>query len=250
MFRVMAEITEVTSGLRFPEGPIAMDDGSVVLVEIEAERLTRHRTAGGDDRRRAGVAQRRRRRTALSTHNATTVAGGTSSAGVSSSRQRDPAQPGGKIRSISPGQSSTSTESTGGHCGRNDLVFGLTAGSGFTTTASRGPPGRRVQHLLRGPNGSSVRRSSARPRARTASAYRQRRTVYWAETCTVRVLRRTVTGPGEVEWAGTYRQRRFTGNLPAATADSLAVDGDGNVCIASSQQRHHRHRPTAILDTS
>ena len=33
----MAELTEITSGLRFPEGPIAMDDGSVVLVEIEAE---------------------------------------------------------------------------------------------------------------------------------------------------------------------------------------------------------------------
>jgi gluconolactonase len=28
------KITEVTSGLRFPEGPIAMPDGSVILVEI------------------------------------------------------------------------------------------------------------------------------------------------------------------------------------------------------------------------
>ena len=31
----------VTEGLRFPEGPIAMPDGSVILVEIEAQRLTR-----------------------------------------------------------------------------------------------------------------------------------------------------------------------------------------------------------------
>lgn len=31
----------VTEGLRFPEGPIAMPDGSVILVEIAAERLTR-----------------------------------------------------------------------------------------------------------------------------------------------------------------------------------------------------------------
>ena len=31
----MAEIREITSGLEFPEGPIAMDDGSVILVEIK-----------------------------------------------------------------------------------------------------------------------------------------------------------------------------------------------------------------------
>ncbi|WP_417622970.1 SMP-30/gluconolactonase/LRE family protein [Parasphingorhabdus sp.] len=31
----------VTDGLRFPEGPIAMPDGSVILVEIEARQLTR-----------------------------------------------------------------------------------------------------------------------------------------------------------------------------------------------------------------
>lgn len=32
---------EVTRGLRFPEGPIAMADGSVLVVEIEGQRLTR-----------------------------------------------------------------------------------------------------------------------------------------------------------------------------------------------------------------
>ncbi len=31
----------VTDGLRFPEGPVAMPDGSVALVEIEARRITR-----------------------------------------------------------------------------------------------------------------------------------------------------------------------------------------------------------------
>ena len=33
--------TLVTSGLRFPEGPIAMPDGSIILVEIERATLTR-----------------------------------------------------------------------------------------------------------------------------------------------------------------------------------------------------------------
>ena len=37
----MTEFRVITEGLRFPEGPIAMPDGSVVLVEIERRTLTR-----------------------------------------------------------------------------------------------------------------------------------------------------------------------------------------------------------------
>ena len=37
----MDELTEITTGLRFPEGPIAMPDGSVILVEMFGPRLTR-----------------------------------------------------------------------------------------------------------------------------------------------------------------------------------------------------------------
>src|SRR5207302_919543 len=36
-----AVVHEITDGLRFPEGPIAMDDGSVLVVEIEGGALTR-----------------------------------------------------------------------------------------------------------------------------------------------------------------------------------------------------------------
>ena len=37
----MAELREITTGLLFPEGPIAMPDGSVILVEIERGTLSR-----------------------------------------------------------------------------------------------------------------------------------------------------------------------------------------------------------------
>src|SRR5690349_375352 len=37
----MPELVDVASGLAFPEGPIAMPDGSVVLVEMSGPRLTR-----------------------------------------------------------------------------------------------------------------------------------------------------------------------------------------------------------------
>ena len=33
--------TDIASGLQFPEGPIVMDDGSIVIVEIAGPRLTR-----------------------------------------------------------------------------------------------------------------------------------------------------------------------------------------------------------------
>jgi gluconolactonase len=42
----MADITEIARGLRFPEGPIAMPDGSVVLVEIARQTLSRVQANG------------------------------------------------------------------------------------------------------------------------------------------------------------------------------------------------------------
>src|ERR1700733_13348254 len=40
------DMQEVASGLKFPEGPVAMDDGSIILVEIAAGRITRIKTDG------------------------------------------------------------------------------------------------------------------------------------------------------------------------------------------------------------
>ena len=37
----MSEFEIITTGLRFPEGPVAMPDGSVIVVEIEPGRITR-----------------------------------------------------------------------------------------------------------------------------------------------------------------------------------------------------------------
>ena len=45
----MAEIEIVADGLRFPEGPVAMADGSVILVEIAAGRITRVRPDGSKE---------------------------------------------------------------------------------------------------------------------------------------------------------------------------------------------------------
>ena len=37
----MAEFELVADGLRFPEGPVWMPDGSIILTEIEAGRISR-----------------------------------------------------------------------------------------------------------------------------------------------------------------------------------------------------------------
>ena len=41
MKTITPAIKQIASGLRFPEGPVAMSDGSVVLVEIERRTLSR-----------------------------------------------------------------------------------------------------------------------------------------------------------------------------------------------------------------
>src|SRR5918912_3225020 len=38
---ITPRLTRIASGLRFPEGPVAMPDGSVILVEIERRTLSR-----------------------------------------------------------------------------------------------------------------------------------------------------------------------------------------------------------------
>ena len=46
----MTEIREIASGLEFPEGPIAMSDGSVLVVEIKRGTLTRVHPDGAVER--------------------------------------------------------------------------------------------------------------------------------------------------------------------------------------------------------
>jgi len=41
MATITPKITPIAAGLRFPEGPVAMPDGSVILVEIERRSLSR-----------------------------------------------------------------------------------------------------------------------------------------------------------------------------------------------------------------
>jgi gluconolactonase len=59
-------------------------------------------------------------------------------------------------------------------------------------------------------------------------------TVYWAETHDGRVYQRTVTGPGQLAPALPLDPSVCLAGLPGMQLlDSLAVDSDGNVCVAT-----------------
>jgi sugar lactone lactonase YvrE len=59
MEQMNLEGRQITDGLRFPEGPIALADGSVLVVEIEGARLIRVAPDGLKEveRRRHGTGQ-------------------------------------------------------------------------------------------------------------------------------------------------------------------------------------------------
>ena len=45
----MAEMVTITDGLRFPEGPVVMPDGSVIVTEIEQGKITRVKPDGSKE---------------------------------------------------------------------------------------------------------------------------------------------------------------------------------------------------------
>ena len=182
---------EITSGLQFPEGPIAMPDGSVLLVEIRRGTLSRvapdgtievvAETGGGPN----GAADRPRRR--ASTSATTAASSGTTWAG---SRSRATSR-----RTTSAGASSASTSKTGtvedlytacdGHPlrGPNDIVFDATGGFWFTDHGKIRERDRdRTGVFYARPDGSMIREvifpldapERHRPLARRQAALRRR----------------------------------------------------------------------------
>ena len=242
----MADLTEITSGLRFPEGPIAMPDGSVVVVEMLGPRLTRVRPDGTKET----IAE---------------IPGGPNGAAVGPDGAfylcnnggcftpldlnglllPGPFDPdryiGGRIQRVDPatGEVTDLYTEVGGNPLRapNDLVFDHHGGMWFTDHGIRhgrssditgiyyakadGSFAREVVFPTEAPNGIGLAPDGA--------------TVYWAETHTGRVLRRAITAPGEIEVVSPFDfAATCLAGLPGLQLlDSLAVDGDGNVCVAT-----------------
>jgi gluconolactonase len=241
-----AEVRVVAEGLQFPEGPVAMADGSVLVVEIARGTLTRvtpggqlevvARCGGGPN----GAALGPDGRVFVCNNGGfawQTVRGRQVPVGQAENHA------GGSIQAVDlvSGQVETVYDSWGGYQlnAPNDLVFDGAGGFWFTDPGHRrerdhdlgglyyakadGSEIRRIAWGLDGPNGVGLSPDD--------------RTLYVAMTPLARVYRWPLAGPGEV--ASTFENDR--GRLHMADPgdnvyDSLAVDGEGHVCVASVRQ--------------
>ena len=243
----MADVVDITTGLDFPEGPVAMSDGTVIVVEIAAGRLTRVGADGSKD----VVAE---------------PGGGPNGAAIGpdgklyvannggSFRYMDmgglnfPHQPppetwsGGRIEriDIATGEVDVLYEECDGHPlrGPNDLVFDAHGGFWFTDHGVRlERSSDRTGIYYAQPDGSGIREAifpMDAPNGIGLSPDGSR--LYVAETFANTCWWWKVTGPGEVEQVpGIFPHGGTLLYSPGGLRgfDSLAVDGDGNVCLAT-----------------
>lgn len=233
-------LTVLAEGLRFPEGPIAMADGSVVLVEIAAGTLTR---VSGD-----------------SVEVVADLGGGPNGAAIGPDghcyvcnnggfqwiERNGRLYPGDQPENYVSGSiqrvdlNSGAVEILYTHCngqqlrGPNDIVFDRTGGFWFTDHGKTRPRERdrtgvfyaradgsfieEVIFPMEGPNGIGL-----------AAAEDE---LYVAETVPGRLWAFKLDGPGKL--AGHKGERRLLLDRPGFHMfDSLAVDADGGVCVAT-----------------
>ena len=234
--------TEITTGLQFPEGPVAMPDGSVILTEMFASRLTRV----APDGTKTTVAEINGSPNGLAVGpdgalylcnngNAFTPlnAGGLMYPGPFDESRYI----GGRIQRVDIATGTVTDLYT--HCGEtqlrapNDIVFDKQGGFYFTDHGTRSersadrtgiyyakPDGSFIEEVAfptDGPNGIGLSPDE--------------NTLYWAETHTGRVYQRAITSPGKL--APPDSSTVLCGLPGYQLLDSLAVDGDGNVCVAT-----------------
>ena len=234
----MENLKELATGLAFPEGPIAMLDGSVLLVEIKRGTLTRVCADGKVE----VVAQ---------------IGGGPNGAAIGPDGRcylcnnggfewhdrnglllpgDQPADySGGRIEAVDLNTGDVEVIYT--HCdgiplrGPHALVFDASGGMWFTDHGKNRPREKDrtgVYYAL--PDGSSIKEVIFPLEAPNGIGLSpQEDKLYVAETPTGRLWRFDLKAPGEITGA-----RTMMAQLPDYHMfDSLAVDAEGNICVAT-----------------
>ncbi len=236
------DIRRVTDGLRFPEGPVALPDGSIVVCEIEAGLITRVQPDGSKDT--VADVGGGPNGAALGPDGAlyvvnnggflwTDLGGMRIPLDLATGANEPEGFEGGWVDRVDldTGEVTTLYRELDGRRLRspNDIVFDADGGFWFTDLGKM-----RVHDLDRGglyyatADGSSISQSvPGLMGANGVGLSPDGGTVYVAESYTGRLLAWEVTGPGQVS-----EPRRCVVATPAGF-DSLAVEADGHVVVAA-----------------
>lgn len=230
---------EIASGLRFPEGPVAMADGSVVLVEIE--RGTLSRVAPGGDVTVIAELGGGPNGAAMGPDGAIYVCnnGGfrwQEGAGVLAPAGTPDDYSGGRIERVelATGRVDVLYRECDGLPlnGPNDIVFDAEGGMWFTDLGKTYDTYKDLGAVYYAkPDGSFISRQLAhRETPNGIGLSPDEKTLYVAETITGRIWAFDITKPGLLD---PVSQRLVVGLPGFQLFDSLAVDTDGNVCAAT-----------------
>ncbi len=241
------DIEIVAEGLQFPEGPIAMADGSVILVEIKRQTLTRvHPNGKTEVIAELGGGPNG---AAIGPDGAVYVTNNGGFQWVTDSESGILAPFGipdyyksGQIQRVdlSSGKVTTVYDSCDGRPlrGPNDLVFDAHGGFWFTDLGKSGEEWVQHGHLLYArPDGSSITRVlEDRTTPNGVGLSPNGRKLYVAETNTGRLWEYDVEAPGKlVPPAGPWPA--LSGRLHTGRGyylfDSLAMEADGRICVAT-----------------
>lgn len=236
----------LATGLQFPEGPIAMADGSVLFVEIAAGRLSRWRSDGRIEL--VATPGGGPNGAAIGPDGACYVCnnGGftwhINSAGRRYPHGRAADYAGGRIERIdlATGRVERLYDRTerGPLSGPNDIVFDAHGGFWFTDLGAIGEReielGRICYARSDGSQILDVVVPMLTPNGIGLSP--DGKTLYVAETATARLWAFDITGPGEL--APKKRQAPTRGEMLFGSGvycmfNSLAVEAGGNVCVAT-----------------
>jgi gluconolactonase len=227
----LADVKVLAEGLKFPEGPVAMADGGILVTEIERGTLSRVAADG----------------------TVTVVAecgGGPNGAAIgpdgavyvcnNGGRFADGNWTGGWIERVdlSTGQVDVLYRECDGRrlSGPNDIVFDSTGRFWFTDTGKFQGRTRDVGSIFYAePDGSHI--TEVVHPAETPNGIGlapDESSLYYAETLTGRLRRRSIVEPGVLEEVPANDPSTLVVGLPGHQAfDSLALDADGTVCIGT-----------------
>jgi gluconolactonase len=246
MATITPKLTQIASGLRFPEGPVAMPDGSIILVEIERRTLSRVPPHGQVEVIAA---------LGGGPNGAALGPGGkifvTNNGGLKFVERPGRLFPtaqaddytGGSIQVVDPASGAVDTlyDSCDGRRlrGPNDLVFDGAGGFWFTDLGkTRERDADRGAVYYAKADGSSITETIfplERPNGVGLSP--DDTTLYVVETPTARCWSFKLAGPGRIESAnGPYRGEKgrvVVGLGGYQMFDSLAVDSAGHICVAT-----------------